>query len=71
MAATIVHRGPDSDGTFVDDPGVALGFRRLAVVDLTPTGDSQAASAGKLRGAEGSEFDQSDNNLPKRATHTL
>ncbi|MGB8858398.1 MAG: asparagine synthase (glutamine-hydrolyzing) [Ilumatobacteraceae bacterium] len=39
MAATIVHRGPDSDGDFVD-PGVGLAFsfRRLAVVDLTPTG---------------------------------
>lgn len=44
MAATIVHRGPDSDGTFVDDPGVALGFRRLAVVDLTPTGSQPMSS---------------------------
>ncbi|MCY7300537.1 MAG: asparagine synthase (glutamine-hydrolyzing), partial [Ilumatobacteraceae bacterium] len=39
MAAAVVHRGPDSDGEFVDDaPGLALGFRRLAVVDLTSTG---------------------------------
>lgn len=39
MAAMVVHRGPDSEGEFVDDTaGLALGFRRLAVVDLTPTG---------------------------------
>jgi len=45
MAATIVHRGPDSDGTFVDSAaGVALGFRRLAVVDLTATGSQPMTS---------------------------
>jgi len=39
MAAAVVHRGPNSDGEFVDHAvGLALGFRRLAVVDLTPTG---------------------------------
>ncbi|MEQ1701575.1 MAG: asparagine synthase (glutamine-hydrolyzing), partial [Ilumatobacteraceae bacterium] len=45
MASTIVHRGPDSDGVHVDDPaGLALGFRRLAVVDLTTTGAQPMAS---------------------------
>ena len=45
MATTIVHRGPDSDGLHVDeDAGLALGFRRLAVVDLTPTGSQPMAS---------------------------
>ncbi len=29
-----IHRGPDDDGYFTD-PDLALGFRRLAVVDLT------------------------------------
>ena len=33
MAETIVHRGPDSDGYFVEDD-VALGFRRLSIIDL-------------------------------------
>ncbi len=33
MADRIVHRGPDSDGYFTDDT-VALGFRRLSIVDL-------------------------------------
>ncbi len=39
MAATLLHRGPDDDGAWVDDEaGVALGFRRLAIIDLTPQG---------------------------------
>lgn len=39
MASAIAHRGPDDAGTWVDAPqGVALGHRRLAVVDLSPAG---------------------------------
>jgi asparagine synthase (glutamine-hydrolysing) len=37
MAAAMVHRGPDEDGFLVDDPrspGVALGMRRLSIIDL-------------------------------------
>src|SRR6185369_7277255 len=34
MSATLVHRGPDSDGTFLAD-GVGLAARRLAIIDLT------------------------------------
>ncbi|MBR5314302.1 MAG: asparagine synthetase B, partial [Clostridia bacterium] len=33
MSDTIIHRGPDSDGAFTDD-FVALGFRRLSIIDL-------------------------------------
>lgn len=33
MANLIKHRGPDSDGYYVDDD-VALGFRRLSIIDL-------------------------------------
>lgn len=33
MADRIIHRGPDSDGYFTDER-VALGFRRLSIVDL-------------------------------------
>ena len=33
MADRIIHRGPDSEGYFTDDT-VALGFRRLSIVDL-------------------------------------
>ncbi|BAE52824.1 Asparagine synthase [Paramagnetospirillum magneticum AMB-1] len=45
MAATLVHRGPDDDGAWVDDDaGVALGFRRLAIIDLTPQGHQPMTS---------------------------
>jgi asparagine synthase (glutamine-hydrolysing) len=37
MCSTITHRGPDSDGFFTR-PGVALGMRRLSIIDLS-TGD--------------------------------
>ena len=33
MKDAIIHRGPDSDGTFLDDD-IALGFRRLSIIDL-------------------------------------
>jgi asparagine synthase (glutamine-hydrolysing) len=33
MARAIVHRGPDSDGFHVE-PGVGLGVRRLAIIDV-------------------------------------
>lgn len=33
MADIIIHRGPDSDGYYVDD-NCALGFRRLSIIDL-------------------------------------
>lgn len=39
MTRTLEHRGPDSEGTWCDLPaGVALGHRRLAIVDLSPAG---------------------------------
>jgi len=39
QAKTIVHRGPDDDGSWVDAAyGIALGFRRLSIVDLSPAG---------------------------------
>ena len=39
MADTLVHRGPDDAGVWTDDDaGIALGFRRLAILDLSPQG---------------------------------
>jgi asparagine synthase (glutamine-hydrolysing) len=37
MVQTIVHRGPDAAGVCVGD-GVALGHRRLSIIDLSSTG---------------------------------
>lgn len=38
MMDTIVHRGPDSEGKYIDED-VALGFRRLSIIDLSSDGD--------------------------------
>jgi asparagine synthase (glutamine-hydrolysing) len=39
MIAPIVHRGPDDSGVCVDEQaGLAFGFRRLAIVDLSANG---------------------------------
>lgn len=42
MAELIRHRGPDSDG-YYNAPGIALGFRRLSIIDLE-TGDQPISS---------------------------
>ena len=39
MSSAILHRGPDDGGVWSHaGSGLALGFRRLAIIDLTPTG---------------------------------
>ena len=46
MAATLEHRGPDGAGTWVDTAaGVALGHRRLAVIDPSPAGHQPMLSS--------------------------
>jgi asparagine synthase (glutamine-hydrolysing) len=46
MADALRHRGPDDDGVWIDPAaGVALGFRRLAILDLSPTGRQPMESA--------------------------
>jgi asparagine synthase (glutamine-hydrolysing) len=45
MCDALVHRGPDDAGEWVDaETGVALGFRRLAILDLSPAGHQPMAS---------------------------
>jgi asparagine synthase (glutamine-hydrolysing) len=45
MSAALQHRGPDDAGHFIDGPaGLALGFRRLSIIDLTATGHQPMAS---------------------------
>src|SRR5687768_1182800 len=39
MIAPIAHRGPDDCGAWMDEQaGIAFGFRRLAILDLSPQG---------------------------------
>jgi asparagine synthase (glutamine-hydrolysing) len=45
MAALLESRGPDGDGVWVDKTqGMALAHRRLAIIDLTPTGQQPMVS---------------------------
>src|ERR1700761_7326282 len=49
MTRAIAHRGPDGDGFFFA-PGVGLGHRRLAIIDLSPGGHQPKPSRdGRLQ----------------------
>jgi asparagine synthase (glutamine-hydrolysing) len=43
MAQSLAHRGPDDSGLYVDQQ-VGFGFRRLSILDLSPTGHQPMAS---------------------------
>ncbi|HTA27035.1 MAG TPA: asparagine synthetase B, partial [Bacteroidia bacterium] len=44
MNAAIAHRGPDDEGVFIDS-GIALGHRRLSIIDLSKNGHQPMFSA--------------------------
>lgn len=44
MMATMKHRGPDDQGTFLDGK-IGLGFVRLSIIDLSPAGHQPMFSA--------------------------
>ena len=45
MADTLHHRGPDDSGAWADAPaGIALGHRRLSIIDLSPEGHQPMVS---------------------------
>ena len=46
MSDRLAHRGPDDSGVWIDAAvGVALGHRRLAIIDLSPQGHQPMVSA--------------------------
>ena len=46
MTDALVHRGPDDRGDWFDpEAGIALGHRRLSILDLSPAGHQPMASA--------------------------
>jgi len=46
MADTLTHRGPDDSGAWADPvAGIALGHRRLSIIDLSAAGHQPMASA--------------------------
>jgi asparagine synthase (glutamine-hydrolysing) len=57
MAAQIVHRGPDDDGFHVDrDAGVALGARRLSIIDVAGGHQPMTNESGKVAAALNGEI---------------
>ena len=47
MVSEIIHRGPDEDGFFIDE-NVALGMRRLSIIDLSTGKQPITSDDGKL-----------------------
>lgn len=46
MTDVITHRGPDSDGYYIGN-GIAMGFRRLSIIDIESRGDQPIYNADR------------------------
>ena len=76
MRDSMRHRGPDDHGEWVDqESGIALGFRRLAILDLSPTGHQpmlswlgEAGQGGVTVAVLGS-LDEEDAGVLRRVRH--
>jgi asparagine synthase (glutamine-hydrolysing) len=48
MSSCIAHRGPDDSGVWVEEQaGLALGFRRLSIIDVSAAGHQPMHSASR------------------------
>ncbi|MCX6984974.1 MAG: asparagine synthase (glutamine-hydrolyzing) [Lentisphaerae bacterium] len=47
MTGIITHRGPDDEGFFFHEDWLAMGFRRLSIIDLSPKGHQPMLSHDK------------------------
>src|SRR3712207_2858715 len=72
MCARIRHRGPDAEGFFVSEK-VALGMRRLAIIDLSPSGEqpvyNEDRSIAVVMNGEIYNFQELRRDLEKRGHH--
>ena len=48
MTGALSHRGPDDSGVWIDsEAGIALGHRRLSIIDLSPAGHQPMLSSDR------------------------
>jgi asparagine synthase (glutamine-hydrolysing) len=69
MCDAIAHRGPDDSGEWIDpEAGVALGFRRLSIIDVSPAGHQPMTSARFVATLNGEiyNFEELRRELPPR-----
>lgn len=55
MTRAMVHRGPDDEGTYVA-PGVAIGARRLSIIDVEGGHQPFSDESGRVWGAQNGEI---------------
>src|SRR5262249_24578817 len=59
MTQTMQHRGPNDEGYYIDD-GIAIGVRRLSIVDVAGGHQPMANAAGTVIAAQNGELYNQD-----------